>query len=237
MNTSHYWFQFGTWGMGIATILLVILTLNLKKSERFHGYLAASITALAFCAYFAMQSGFGAITLGGHTFQLARYADWVFTTPLLLLSLLTIALPAIKNITELRARTVLYASMIGLDVFMIIAGILGELNPVNDKWFWFIVSSIAFVIIPYLLFTKVMKQSNKLADSAKTSLFRSVAGFLTILWVIYPIVWYLSPVGTGAISELATNTAYAILDILAKAVFGLWIVLKLSSRTKSAKEE
>jgi bacteriorhodopsin len=237
MNTSHYWFQFGTWGMGIATILLVILTLNLKKSERFHGYLAASITALAFCAYFAMQSGFGAITLGGHTFQLARYADWVFTTPLLLLSLLTIALPAIKNITELRARTVLYASMIGLDVFMIIAGVLGELNPGNDKWFWFIVSSIAFVIIPYLLFTKVMKQSNKLADPAKTSLFRSVAGFLTILWVIYPIVWYLSPVGTGAISELATNTAYAILDILAKAVFGLWIVLSLSSRTKSAKEE
>jgi bacteriorhodopsin len=236
MDTSNYWFLVGTWGMGIATVLLVLLTLRLRKSERFHGYLAASITALAFCAYYAMQSGFGAITLNGHTLQLARYADWVITTPLLLISLLTIALPAIKNITELRTRTILYASLIGLDVFMIITGVFGELNPGSDKWFWFIVSSVAFIIIPYLLFTKVLKQSRELAQPAKTKLYTSVAIFLTMLWLVYPVVWYVSPVGIGGITEVATNTTYAILDLLAKAVFGLWIILSLASRAKNAKE-
>ncbi len=236
MDTSNYWFQFGTWGMGIATVLLIILTLNLRKSERFHGYLAASITAIAFCAYFAMESGFGAISLNGHTLQLARYADWVITTPLLLLSLLTIALPAIKNITELRTRTVMYASLIGLDVFMIVAGIMGELSPTDNRWFWFIVSSIAFVIIPYVLFTTVLKQSKSIANAHKTKLFQNVAIFLTVLWVFYPIIWYLSPVGTDAISSISTNATYAVLDILAKGVFGLWIVLSLTARAKNAKE-
>jgi bacteriorhodopsin len=236
MDTSNYWFQFGTWGMGIATVLLIILTLNLKKSERFHGYLAAAITAIAFCAYYAMQSGFGAISLNGHTLQLARYVDWAVTTPLLLVSLLVIALPAIKNIAELRTRAVLYASLIGLDLFMIVAGVFGELSPVDNRWFWFIVSSIAFVIIPYLLFTTVLKQSQHVANASKTKLFQNVATFLTALWVIYPIVWYLSPVGIGAITDVTTNTTYAVLDILAKAVFGLWIVLSLASRAKNAKE-
>jgi bacteriorhodopsin len=235
MDTSQYWFQFGTWGMGIATVLLLVLTFNLKKSERFHGFLAASITALAFCAYYAMQSGFGSISLNGHTLELARYTDWIVTTPLLLLSLLTIALPAIKNIAELRTRTVLYTSLIGLDVFMIVAGILGELSPTDNRWFWFIVGSIAFVLIPYLLFTTVLKQSKSSTHSSMTKLFKNVAIFLTVLWVFYPILWYLGPVGVGAITEAGTNTIYVILDLLAKAVFGLWIVLSLASRAKNSK--
>lgn len=235
MDTSHYWFQFGAWGMGIATVLLLILTLNLKKSDRIHGYLGAAITAIAFCAYYAMQSGFGQISLNGHTLELARYVDWVVTTPLLLVSLLIVALPAIKNTIELRSRTALYTSLIGLDVFMIVTGIFGELSAAGDKWFWFTVSSTAFIAIAYIIFTTVLKQSKDVASAAKTKLFLGVAVFLAVLWAIYPIVWYLSPVGSDAISEIATNGTFAVLDILAKAVFSLMIVVTLMTRTKNSK--
>jgi hypothetical protein len=48
MNTSHYWFLLSTRGLGLSTILLLILTMNLKKTEKFHVNLAAPLTAITF---------------------------------------------------------------------------------------------------------------------------------------------------------------------------------------------
>lgn len=235
MNTSHSWFLFGTWGMGIATVLLAFLAFKLKKSERFHGFLAAAITAIAFCSYFAMQSGLGAVETQGHMLQIARYVDWLVTTPLLLLSVLTLALPAVREAAQLRDRVVLYSGLIGLDVFMIATGILGELSKGNDRWVWFSVSTVAFVMIPYILYTTVLRESTKVGNKALTNLYRNATGFLVALWVLYPVVWYLSPVGTAAISDLATNQTFAVLDLLAKAVFGLLIVVSLLGMKSSKK--
>jgi bacteriorhodopsin len=46
---------------------------------------------------------------------------------------------------------------------MIETGMLVEIITGSDRWFWFIVNSIAFLLIPNLLFTTVLQNSKKTA--------------------------------------------------------------------------
>lgn len=143
----------------------------------------------------------------------ARYADWAVTTPLLLLDLAFLA--------GLNGANILVAVI--ADLLMIALGLFAAYGRSDgQKWGYYAFSCIAFLVIIYQLAIPGRRAvAAKDGKTAKT--FAAIAGFTLIIWTLYPIVW---AIGDGArlYSVDAEIISYAILDILAKPVFGTWLL-------------
>merc|ERR1711964_234880 len=143
----------------------------------------------------------------------ARYVDWALTTPLLLLDLAFLAGMNGANITV----------TIVADLIMVLLGLFAAFGrPDGQKWGYYTIACIASLVIVYQLVVPgrraVAAKSNSTAK-----LFASIGGFTLILWTLYPVVW---GIGDGARkwSVDAEIIAYAVLDVLAKPVFGFWLL-------------
>jgi len=88
---------------------------------------------------------------------------------------------------------------------------------------------VAYLVIVYQLAVSG-RRTVASKDSATAKLFASLGLFTFVLWTLYPIVW---GIGDGARkwSVDAEIIAYAVLDVLAKPVFGFWL---LSAHAKKA---
>lgn len=143
----------------------------------------------------------------------ARYVDWALTTPLLLLDLSFLA--------GLNGANILVT--IVADIFMILTGLFAAFgHNRGQKWGYYAMAMVAYAVIIYQL--AIPGRRSVLARDSKTSkFFTSIALFTLVVWSIYPIIW---AIGDGArkISVDAEVVCYAILDVLAKPVFGLWLL-------------
>jgi bacteriorhodopsin len=218
------------------------------QSKRLYHIVTTLITIIAAISYFGMATGHG-VTY--HTIEIteknehvpdtttiikrqvfwARYVDWSLTTPLLLLDLALLA--------GLNGAHILIA--IVADLIMIVTGLFaafgGEETP--QKWGWYAIACIAYLVVVWQLAingrTAVSAKSSKVAK-----FFGAIAGFTLILWTAYPMYVFL-PV-LKALTLLTTTSvwgvadgariasvdseiiAYAVLDVLAKPVFGAWLL-------------
>lgn len=146
-------------------------------------------------------------------FFYARYLDWTLTTPLLILDLAFLA--------GLSGSAIIVAVV--ADLIMIMTGLFAALSDGGSKWGYYIMAWVAFIVIIYLFFTAGRKSvQNRTADTKK--LFNYLGIFTLILWLGYPIVWILGE-GVRKFSVDGEIIAYAVLDILAKPVFGFWLLL------------
>jgi bacteriorhodopsin len=234
MDTSS-WLWVGTIGMAVGSLLLALLATTLRKEDRHHATVAVGITAVAASSYYAMVHGFGNLDMMGMTLQSARYIDWLITTPLLLLSLCLVGLPS-----KVKGRAWTIATLVFLDVYMIVTGFLGALADANTKWMWYVASSVALLLIAYVLYVTIMKTVRMVGGKDLTKLYTTLAVYLSVLWVAYPVVWLLGTTGQNKISFNTENAVYAVLDLLAKVGFGLllvWNVKKLSDKAHAKTDE
>lgn len=217
---------------------LVILLTGKRRtpSEELHTVLHGIVPLIAACSYFAMATGQGAITLGadaaavgtgaGRTFYFARYIDWTFTTPLLLITLSMTAMHAGDK------RSGAIAGAVLADVMMILtAFFFGASEVAWIKWTWFIISCAAFLGVYYVILVSNM-QANRLERDDVQSTYRRNAAILSVLWLIYPVVLAVAPDGLRWIGDTASVLAIAILDVLAKVVYGLMTVASDSKTTE-----
>jgi len=83
--------------MGLGTLAFVLWSLRARAEDKHHYLISILIVAIATSSYFAMSIGQTHITLSdGHAIYIARYLDWAFTTPLLLLGTATIGMRALN---------------------------------------------------------------------------------------------------------------------------------------------
>jgi bacteriorhodopsin len=88
--------------------------------------------------------------------------------------------------------------------------------------FRYAIAIIAFIWVLYTLF--VTGLSTARAKGNKLSRFYTlIAAYTAILWIAYPIVWAVAA-STRRLSVDGEIIAYAILDVLAKGVFGAWLL-------------
>jgi bacteriorhodopsin len=120
-----------------------------------------------------------------------RYADWLITTPLMLIAIL------LAN----NASITLIVALVLLDLLMIGAGYLGYKEPDQiKKSLMFTVGCLALLPILYFL----LKQKKY-----------TTAIYLTLgLWTLYPIVWALEE--TETLSETVVTSTFSVLDIVSK---------------------
>ena len=171
------WLIIGTIGFVAATVLFLYWATSAPAGTRHFYVITAVITGVAAFSYMMMSTGAGATLVGGdRLFYFFRYIDWLITTPLLLvdLALLALASPR-RNIGTI-------ATLIVLDVVMILTGLLaGSRESAAGRGFWFIVSTVAFVVLVYLIVTQLFAAARNASGYAQ-GLFSTLA-YLTVVAV------------------------------------------------------
>lgn len=206
---------------------LAILALGKRRTaaEELQTALHGIVPLIAACAYFAMASGQGALVLPavdrhtglvvGRVFYYARYIDWAFTTPLLLISLVMTAMHTGPK------RAGIITGVVLADLLMIATALFfGASEIASLKWIWFLVSCIAFLGVYYVIWVSAM-QANQAERSDVRETYRRDAMLLSVVWLIYPLILLVAPDGLGVVGDTFSILVIAVLDILAKVVFGL----------------
>ena len=128
-----------------------------------------------------------------------------------------------------RAGTIL--GVILADVMMIVTAFaFGASETPGTKWTWFIVSCAAFLGVYYVLFVPHMQANASERDDVQSTYKRNAA-ILSIVWLIYPFILAVAPDGAGIISDSAAVLGIAIIDVVAKVVYGLLAVVEDTKAT------
>ena len=214
--------------MGLATLAFVLWSFRARAEDRHHYLVSILIVAIATASYFAMSIGQTHLTLSdGHTIYIARYLDWAFTTPLLLLGTATIGMRAL-NVN----KTIVYGA-IGADIYMIVTGLAGGLSVDSSRWVWYAFSCIGFIAVLALVWAPIRAEARKQGRAVP---YARLATVLTVLWIQYPIVWLLGSEGVRALAPGPETMWYTALDVLAKVAFG-YLSLATVNRLTPAIEE
>jgi len=144
----------------------------------------------------------------------ARYVDWALTTPLLLLDLMLLA--------GLNGGHMLMA--IAADLIMILTGLFAAFGTDGiQKWGWYTIACIAYLVIIWHLVLhgrqEAFAKSNKVGK-----FFAAISLYTLVLWTAYPIIWGVAD-GARILNVNQEIIAYAVLDVLAKPVFGAWLLI------------
>ncbi len=195
-------------------------------AEGLHTVLHGIVPIIAACSYLAMATGQGLVTLPTvqavlagqpaptRVFYFARYIDWTFTTPLLLLSL---------GLTAMRHGPKRHGAIVGAvlaDVMMIVTAFIFGSSLVDwTKWTWFIVSCAAFLGVYYVIWKPQMEGNATQRDDVQAT-YRRNASILSVVWLIYPIILAVAPDGLGIVGDATSVLVIAVLDVIAKVIYG-----------------
>lgn len=107
---------------------------------------------------------------------------------------------------------------------MIVAGVLSALavEPVV-RWIWYGWSCVAFAGVLWMLWMPLARWSATCCGTLDR-IYTSNATFLTVVWLLYPVVFFLGPQGIRAFDTKMDVWAILVLDVIAKVVYG-WMVV------------
>lgn len=143
-----------------------------------------------------------------------RYLTWAFSTPFILIALGMLA----------RSDKVTIGTSVAFTIAMNVTGLAAALttSSVVLRWFWYVLSSVFFLVIVYIILNTWTKE----AEEAGTSDIFGKLKILTIItWFGYPVVWFLGVEGMAYLPEVwMSSWAYSLLDVVAKYVVTILIV-------------
>jgi bacteriorhodopsin len=231
-GNESIWLWIGTAGMLLGMLYFIVRGWGEEDRKRQEFYIVTIfITAIAFVNYLAMALGFGltTVTVGGEELPIywARYTDWLFTTPLLLVDLALLA----------RASRNQLSGLVGLDVLMIATGAVATLvgggftvfglDDAARRLVWWGVSTGLLLVLLYFLFGTLSQQAQELS-SAVGAKFAQLRNLIVVIWLVYPVWWLLGTEGVQVVGLGVETAGFMVLDLTAKVGFGF---LLLSSRT------
>jgi bacteriorhodopsin len=144
----------------------------------------------------------------------AYYADWIVSTPLIMLAVGLTAMYPLKAIEV----TPLFAIMM-TQVMIILTGLLAQASSNIESlqaFFW--LGNALMLIIFYIIFGPLMAIAK--SNAILFPKYRKLAYILVVFWISYPAVWITGSIGYGFISAHTTTIMFIILPILCKPVFG-----------------
>ena len=213
-ETAWLWFYVAC--MAAGAILFFVWSRNPKEVPQYEYAAAIFIPVWSGLAYTAMALGQGIVMVDGQEVYLARYCDWIVTTPLLLFVLSSSGM----FFRPLDHTTI--GTLIGLDVIMVLSGLFADLTANESvQWFWYLVGCVSLLLIFSILWGRVRREAfahNEEIGRAYTRL----AGLFTALWLGYPLIWALSPSGFGLIGNGLTTILFVLLPIVSKVGFSIY---------------
>ena len=220
--TEQFWLWLATLVMLVGGLAILAIGKRRTPAEESHTVLHGIVPIIAACSYFAMAVGQGSIVLpiegatgAAREFYFARYIDWSFTTPLLLLALsLTAQHSGIR-------RPGAVGGVLLADLLMIATALFFGLSvTLWIKWTWFLISCVAFLGVFYVLWVSYV-QAVALERADVQANYRRNAAILSVLWVAYPVILLVDTDGLGLIGATTGVALIAILDVVSKVAYGL----------------
>jgi len=212
MVTITTWFQLGTVGMVLGTLAMVWATRYVPREKYRESGLLIAVGAIAAVAYALMSVGVGTVrAVDGHTVYVARYVDWLLTTPLHVVYLGLLAEASRRRLGELAVWQALTIAL----------GLVGAYFTSPLKWLLFLAGGLTFVRVLYLLYRPIQDRVRDRRSDNVSELYRKLLNFIAVLWLMYPVIWLLAPSGLG-LMDLETQTlVVSYIDVVAKIGFGL----------------
>jgi len=239
LPTFEYATATGTRTLWVVFVIMVLsaavftaMSWTIPISRRIYHVITTLITVIAAISYFGMATKQGVSWHHNHLVEhhkhhippthddiyrqvyWARYVDWALTTPLLLLDLTLLAGLSGGHIFV----------TIAADLIMVLTGLFSAFGNegTGQKWGWYTIACIAYLVVLWNLIvhgrTESVARSNKVGK-----FYAAISGYTILLWTAYPIIWAVAD-GSRLLSVDQEIIAYAVLDILAKPVFGAWLL-------------
>ena len=200
-----------------AGALLFVTWMRDPKGVPTWEYLVATVIPVwSGLAYLAMGLDLGTVEVAGQTTYWARYADWIVSTPLLLVALWMTA----TTKTEKRAHVPTLVTLVVADVVMILCGLIGDLSEGPARFIFFGIGVGALALIFWTAFVPLRQVSQHDAEVADA--YVKVATLLAVLWVGYPLTWILGPSGIGLFGQTLDSVLFVVLPIFSKVGFSIY---------------
>ena len=141
-----------------------------------------------------------------------RYYDWVITTPIMLVTLMAyLDSRQYKDIFEFSSiNKNILMKIVGANLAMLLFGLLGEHQVINYNL------AICLGFIPFIYYFYLIYQQYFLDAQEKTKDKKMLYWFFFVVWTLYGVAAFLPYV--------LKNTAYNMLDVFSKNVFGVFLV-------------
>lgn len=219
--TEIAWLWFYVACMAAGALLFAVWSRSPREVPQYEYVIAIFIPVWSGLAYTAMALDQGVLEVAGRTVYVARYLDWLVTTPLLLIALASTGM----FFRPLDKSTL--ATLVGLDVIMILSGLIADLTVrPGVQWFWYIVGCVCLALILLLIWGRVRREAYAHNDDIGAAYTR-IAAYFTVLWLGYPIVWALGPSGVGLLDSTTDVALFVILPIFSKVGFSIYDLYEL----------
>jgi sensory rhodopsin len=218
MAQDIIWYGVGAGTFFISAIVFIWFAAtrgNLGSSFYYLPPIHASVAGAAYVAMALTASG----QLGdpfGITFL--RFADWIVSTPII-----TYYLARLAGVDTQTRRLAVAANVVMIGVGYGFVSLSGSL-----RWAAFAVSTVVFLGLLYL-YIKTFARTISAATATVRSLFLSLRDLTVVTWSLYPIVYFLGPVGIELIAVPDLNFIVAVLDVVAKVGFMSVLLIRYNS--------
>lgn len=215
--------------MALSSLAFYVMAMRVPVQKRLFHIITALVATFGFLSYYAMATDDGitshpyvserskhgaVIEIVVRDIYWARYVDWSLTTPLLLLELCLLA--------GINGASILIALV--SDVIMILTGLFAAFaRDEAQGWGWYAIACIAYLNVVYQVGYKG-RHAISTRDNKIRAFFGAISLFTLLLWTAYPIVWGIAN-GAHRVNVDGEIIVYAVLDVLAKGVFGFWLLL------------
>jgi bacteriorhodopsin len=139
------------------------------------------------------------------------YADWMISTPLILLAL---------GLTAMHGRETrwdLLGALLGAQFMLIITGIISQESGMTYA-FW--VGCALLLGVIYILWGPLKQMAEETSDQLGRS-YRTLAAYVSVFFALYPAVWYVGiPGPLNLLNAFETSVAFVILPFFCKQVYG-----------------
>jgi bacteriorhodopsin len=220
MDWQSLWHWLYIGGMSIGAIYFSLLGKNPRGLPKLEYFVATFIPLWSGLMYLTMvlpmggdRLELGKIEVAGQITHLARYADWIVTTPLLLLALSWTAMHRHKS-----KDWTLTFSLMASQVIVIVSGLLADLSDVPwVRYLWYAIGCVAFLVVMWGIWNPLREKAS--GDAELSSFYRGLTTFFTITWFCYPIIWILGPSGIRLFDQNIDTFLFCLVPFFSKVVF------------------
>lgn len=213
MDWQSLWHWIYVAGMALGAFYFWTLSRNPRGVPQYEYLVAIFIPVWSGLAYTAMAVGQGKIGVADQVTHYARYADWIVTTPLLLLALAWTAMAFTKK------DGTLIGALMGTQVIVIVCGLIADLSTNQSlRYLWYINGTVAFLLVLQMIWGPLRAKTRSQQPELAT-FYHKLATYFTVLWIGYPLVWIIGPSGFGWINQDVETFLFCLLPFFSKVGF------------------
>lgn len=191
-------------------VFIAITVISLSKASRtdtspkYSSVLRlSSFTTIVACLHYFLMALSSVFHQDILTIIMYRYADWIITTPVLLVELVLL-LGIDENLWY-------FTELVIANIIMLIFGLYGEVyNGFTVKTWSGLLGFLPLLYIIWRVYSSIVHKQD--INDKKMKLRYGVAIGFGILWILYGVVYFLD-------SQINRSILYTILDLLSKGVF------------------